>query len=184
VNVQAQSDAFTLTAQKAVDVQSTTDCIEISAPEKIVLNGGGSYVRIEGGNIEIGTSGPAKFLAGMKVLTGGGSASPQLPVLPGSEFSIAMQLRNEQGQPLRHRKVRLIREDGSSEIVQLDGAGRTPRIDTGRHIESIKVQLAEREQWRLLDDDEAHEESLMQCEFCQPAFRLPKAEDMPSEEAP
>src|SRR5690606_33914351 len=59
VNVQAQVDAFTLTAQKAIDLQSTAAHIVITAPEKIVLNGGGSYIKIEGGNIELGTSGPA-----------------------------------------------------------------------------------------------------------------------------
>lgn len=75
VNVQAQSDAFTLTAAQAVDIQSTAANITISAPEKILLNGGGGYIKIEGGNIEIGTSGNASFLASMKELTGGGSAT-------------------------------------------------------------------------------------------------------------
>jgi len=75
VNTQAQSDAFTLTAQKAVDLQSTTANITISAPNRILLNGGGGYIKIEGGDIEIGTSGQAGFKASMKELTGGGSAS-------------------------------------------------------------------------------------------------------------
>jgi type VI secretion system secreted protein VgrG len=42
---------------------------------RIVLNGGGGYVKIEGGNIEIGTGGKASFKAAMKELTGGASAS-------------------------------------------------------------------------------------------------------------
>jgi len=75
VNVQAQSDAFTLTAQKSVDIQSTAADIMISAPSRIMLNGGGGYVLIEGSDIEIGTSGNASFLASAKELTGGGSAS-------------------------------------------------------------------------------------------------------------
>jgi type VI secretion system secreted protein VgrG len=81
VNTQAQSDAFTLTAQKAVDLQSTTANITISAPNRILLNGGGGYIKIEGGDIEIGTSGQAGFKASMKELTGGGSASPTLPAM-------------------------------------------------------------------------------------------------------
>ena len=72
VSVQAQSGAFSLTALKAVDVQSTSADVVISAPSRIVLNGGGGYVKIDGGNIEIGTSGMAQFKAAMKELTGGG----------------------------------------------------------------------------------------------------------------
>ncbi|MDQ5925483.1 MAG: type secretion system secreted protein VgrG, partial [Pseudomonadota bacterium] len=71
VRTEAQSDAFTLTAQKAIDLQSTAADIVITAPNRIVLNGGGGYVKIEGGNIEIGTSGKASFKAAMKELTGG-----------------------------------------------------------------------------------------------------------------
>jgi type VI secretion system secreted protein VgrG len=74
VNVQAQSGPFSLTAQQAIDLQSTTADIVISAPSKLLLNGGGSYIRIDGGNIEIGTNGPASFKASMKELAGGGSA--------------------------------------------------------------------------------------------------------------
>ncbi|RZI81678.1 MAG: type VI secretion system tip protein VgrG [Rubrivivax sp.] len=75
VSTQAQGGAFTLTAEKAVDLQSTAANVVISAPERIVLNGGGGYVKIEGGDIEIGTSGPAVFKGAMKELTGGASAS-------------------------------------------------------------------------------------------------------------
>ncbi len=78
VNTQAQSGPFTLTAQKAIDLQSTAANIVITAPSKIMLNGGGGYIKIEGGNIEIGTGGPSSFKASMKELTGGGSASASL----------------------------------------------------------------------------------------------------------
>ncbi|WP_058088899.1 type VI secretion system Vgr family protein [Aquabacterium parvum] len=81
VRTEAQSGPFTLTAQKAIDLQSTAADIVITAPERIVLNGGGGYVKIEGGNIEIGTSGAAQFKAAAKELTGGGSASGSGPAL-------------------------------------------------------------------------------------------------------
>jgi len=85
VRTEAQSGPFTLTAQKAVDLQSTAADIVITAPERIVLNGGGGYVKIEGGNIEIGTSGPAQFKAAAKELTGGGSASASLSLKKAGE---------------------------------------------------------------------------------------------------
>lgn len=81
VSVQAQQDSFTLTALKAIDIQSTSASVEISAPQKILLNGGGGFIEINGGNITIGTSGPASFKASMKILTGGASASASGPSL-------------------------------------------------------------------------------------------------------
>lgn len=81
VNVQAQSDKFTLTAEKGIDLQSTAASIVISAPNRIVLNGGGGYIKIEGGDIELGTGGPASFKGGLKELTSGSSASAAGPEL-------------------------------------------------------------------------------------------------------
>lgn len=86
VRTEAQSGTFTLTAQKAIDLQSTAADIVITAPERIVLNGGGGYVKIEGGNIEIGTSGAAQFKASAKELTGGGGASASLSLKKASEI--------------------------------------------------------------------------------------------------
>lgn len=77
VRIDARRGPLTLTAQKAVDLQSTAANIAITAPERIVLNGGGGYVKIEGGNIEIGTSGAAQFKATAKALTGGALAPRQ-----------------------------------------------------------------------------------------------------------
>ncbi|WP_374315652.1 type VI secretion system Vgr family protein [Aquabacterium sp.] len=142
VNVQAQSGPFTLTALKTIDLQSTTDCIEISAPDKIVLNGGGSYVRIEGGNIEIGTTGPAEFLAGMKVLTGAGSASGVDP-----HFTPNSQLFDEQfvltdevsGQPIAGAPYRVENNQGKTLTNGItDAQGRTARIRS-HQAEGLKV---------------------------------------------
>ncbi len=81
VSVQAQQDKFTLTALKAIDIQSTSANIEISAPQRILLNGGGGFIELNGGDITIGTSGAASFKASMKILTGGASASTSGPSL-------------------------------------------------------------------------------------------------------
>jgi uncharacterized protein (DUF2345 family) len=91
---------------------STAADIVISAPEKIVLNGGGGYVKIEGGNIEIGTSGAAQFKASAKELGGGGSGSAQAPLFPrpsdwqlprGDQF---FTLTGHDGRPIANRRYR------------------------------------------------------------------------------
>lgn len=50
-----------------------------------MLNGSGGYIKINGGDIEIGTSGTASFKASMKELAGGGNSSNAPPrlVAPG-----------------------------------------------------------------------------------------------------
>ncbi|RTL25789.1 MAG: DUF2345 domain-containing protein [Burkholderiales bacterium] len=84
VSVQAQSGPLTVTAQQAVDIQSTNADVVISAPNCIVLNGGGGYIKLEGGNIEIGTNGSASFLASLKVLEGGAKVQFDAPAMPES----------------------------------------------------------------------------------------------------
>ncbi|HEX5355141.1 MAG TPA: type VI secretion system Vgr family protein [Aquabacterium sp.] len=144
VNVQAQSDAFMLTASQAVDIQSTAASITISAPEKILLNGGGGYIKIEGGNIEIGTSGNASFLASMKELTSGSSASAQQPSLKQAQglFNEAFVVTDEDtGQVMRYVRYRI--ENAQGHVLaqgMTDDQGQTARVHTSKQ-EQIKLFL-------------------------------------------
>jgi type VI secretion system secreted protein VgrG len=53
VQVQAQSDAIELTAQKGVTLISATDIVTVTAKKGILLTSGGAYIRIADGNIQI-----------------------------------------------------------------------------------------------------------------------------------
>ena len=76
---QAQSGGITITAAKAIDIKAPPANITISAPSGLMLNGeSGGYIKINGGDIEIGTSGAAVLKASMKRLAGA-SASAQWP---------------------------------------------------------------------------------------------------------
>ncbi len=136
VRTEAQSGPFTLTAQQGIDLQSTAAHIEITAPNRIVLNGGGGYVKIEGGNIEIGTSGKASFKAAMKELTGGGSASGQAPKMHDARalFDERFQVTDSQsGQPLAFYRYRV--ESGSGEVLAsgfTDANGYTTRVHSSK----------------------------------------------------
>ena len=117
VSVQAQSAPLKVTALQALDVQSTQGRVVISAPQRITLNGGGGYLKIEGGNIEIGTGGGARFRAGMKELGGGASAST-----PGMSFA-----QSALTMPKRPLQVSLVNAEGelptSEPLTLRDGAG-------------------------------------------------------------
>jgi type VI secretion system secreted protein VgrG len=136
VNVQAQSGPVSVTAQQAVDVQSTGASVTISAPMCIVLNGGGGYIKLEGGDIEIGTSGPASFLASLKILEGGADASSSSMSLKKTaelqRFNEAFIVKDEEtGEILPHVRYRI--EDASGNVLALgttDEQGRTGRVHT------------------------------------------------------
>ena len=135
VRTEAQSGPFTLTAQKAVDLQSTAADIVITAPERIVLNGGGGYLKIEGGNIEIGTSGPAAFKGAAKELAGGGSASARLSLKKAGElFDERFQVTDSQsGQPLAFYRYRI--ETDAGEVLAsgfTDADGHTTRVHSSK----------------------------------------------------
>ncbi|TAL15613.1 MAG: DUF2345 domain-containing protein, partial [Aquabacterium sp.] len=59
-------------------VDSTTGSVRIAAPQKVVMNGAGSYLKLEGGEIELGTSGGSAFKASMKELAGAGGTEARL----------------------------------------------------------------------------------------------------------
>ena len=136
VNTQAQEGSFTLTAEKAIDLQSTAANITISAPSKIMLNGGGGYIKIEGGDIEIGTSGQASFNASMKELAGGSSASGAGPALSKAKdlFDEQFVLVDKQSSvPLAGTPYRI--ENTKGDVVALgvtDEQGRTSRVSLPR----------------------------------------------------
>ncbi|WP_159099021.1 type VI secretion system Vgr family protein [Aquabacterium olei] len=164
VNVQAQSGAFSLTALKSVDVQSTAADVVISAPSRIVLNGGGGYVKIDGGNIEIGTSGMAQFKAAMKELTSGGSASASfsltkpgtlaLPLAKHLVFSTALDVHDVFfGKPIDNLEFTARFADGSFSHGRLESSsGKTPRI--GRETaEVFEVLVGSDGAWAVVGDD-------------------------------
>ena len=145
VRTEAQSDAFTLTAQKAIDLQSTAADIVITAPNRIVLNGGGGYVKIEGGNIEIGTGGKASFKAAMKELTGGASASAEAPSLGRAQaidtsHHLQYQAVDSAGKPLAGRPYIMLLADGSTRTGKTDSSGRTQLLTTSRR-EQVQVYI-------------------------------------------
>lgn len=57
IEVQAQSDAILATAQKDIEIRSAEGKVEISANSELVLTCGGAYIKLSGGNIELGCPG-------------------------------------------------------------------------------------------------------------------------------
>lgn len=82
VSVQATSAKSLWAADRKVEVASTSDAVTVGSPQQVLLNGGGSSVKVTSGNITLTTQGPARFLAAMKSLTGGASTKAELTLPP------------------------------------------------------------------------------------------------------
>ncbi|WP_410759751.1 type VI secretion system Vgr family protein [Citrobacter youngae] len=54
VDIQAQDDEMGVTAKKDITVSSTEGKITVNASEELLLSCGGAYIRLKGGNIELG----------------------------------------------------------------------------------------------------------------------------------
>ena len=64
VEMQAQNDLMMLLARKELSIISTEDEIRIVAKKKITLNGGGSYITLDGNSLEFATLGEFRSKAG------------------------------------------------------------------------------------------------------------------------
>jgi uncharacterized protein (DUF2345 family) len=82
VQIQAQNDRLELMARHGLDITSSEDEIRITAKKKIVLNGGGSYLNLDGGGIESGTAGDHKVKAAQFAYSGAAKKALQTPALP------------------------------------------------------------------------------------------------------
>ncbi|OLO04107.1 DUF2345 domain-containing protein, partial [Salinicola socius] len=78
VEMQAQDGEMAFTAEKGVKVTSTEGRIEINAENGILLQSGGGYIRIEGGNIEVHCPGAADLKGAQHNF--GGPTSLQIPL--------------------------------------------------------------------------------------------------------
>ncbi|MCO6060484.1 DUF2345 domain-containing protein [Pseudomonas sp. MOB-449] len=80
VTLQAQNDAMQLLARQGLEITSTEDEIHITAKQKIVLNGGGSYLTLAPGVAELG-SGDFTIKSRLNQ-QGGASQSVAMPAVP------------------------------------------------------------------------------------------------------
>lgn len=79
VDIRAQGDALNTSAKKDVTISSSEGKITINANQELVLLCGGSYIKLSGGNIELGCSGNI-FLRATNVIKTGPSTMETLPI--------------------------------------------------------------------------------------------------------
>jgi uncharacterized protein (DUF2345 family) len=92
VSSQSQSDKTQITADKGIQVNSTTDAVTIQAKQHVLLTAGGAYIKMSGGNIEVHAPGMVDFKAAMKSWTSAKSDSNSLKLAKGDLKACAMKI--------------------------------------------------------------------------------------------
>jgi type VI secretion system secreted protein VgrG len=97
IRVEAQGDELELLGQKSVALRSYEDWIHITGKKGVLINGGGSYVKLWPGGIECGTENEWNVHSKTQGFTGQRSFPVPDPRIPESDapFSECYQLKNE-----------------------------------------------------------------------------------------
>ena len=91
IDMQALSDNINLLAK--LSITHTANRIIISAKEEVVINGGGSYVKLNGQGIELGTNGTFVAHAATHSLVGPNNmATPEMPVVQRVQVETKLKL--------------------------------------------------------------------------------------------
>ncbi|EEG09095.1 putative vgr-related protein, partial [Pseudogulbenkiania ferrooxidans 2002] len=124
VQVQAQSDAMELTADRDVTITSCKGKVVISAKHDILLTSGGGYIRLSGGNIDIHCPDTVSIKGADHALTGPATLPVSFPPLPQpGKHWIAASLMDAEGKPIADAKYKIRFDGGMTLAGTLDQAG-------------------------------------------------------------
>ncbi|HFO8359016.1 TPA: type VI secretion system Vgr family protein [Escherichia coli] len=129
VNIQAQSDDLSMSSQQNLDIQSSEGKVTVSANQELILACGGAYIKLSGGNIELGCPGQILLKSTNMQKMGPTSldiASVEMPRGFGGGFI----LTDEVGVPQPSTPYRLTTAEG--DILQgiTDENGKTAPVNT------------------------------------------------------
>ncbi|MEQ4973939.1 type VI secretion system tip protein VgrG [Enterobacter cloacae] len=129
VNIQAQSDALSVSAQQDLEIQSTEGTVTVSAHQELVLACGGSYIKLSGGNIELGC--PGNILLKCANVQKMGAASLDIaPIEMPVGFGGGFILTDDKGIPHPSTPYRITTAEGDVLQGITDENGKTAPVNT------------------------------------------------------
>ncbi|WP_151765065.1 DUF2345 domain-containing protein, partial [Acinetobacter soli] len=161
IELQAQGDGADLIARKDIQIISTEDVINISAPKRILITAETSQVEINEQGIILRTGGKAEFKAGQHVFVGGKKVSLDLPQLNKLEivqspYSAQYQLFKTDGRNFQGYKYFI--EDSNDNLIKqgvTDNQGFTEQVVTEYSEKIIGYKSVMRESERITENWEA-----------------------------
>lgn len=129
VEIQAQDDALDAIAKKDVTVTSAEGKIEITAATELVVNCGGAYIKLSGGNIELGCPGNILLKCANVQKMGATSLNTPAPEFP-KGYGGVYSLTDEEGKIIPQTEYKVTTADGQVFHGISDDNGKTLPIYT------------------------------------------------------
>lgn len=130
VDIQAQNDAMSITAQKGVTIESSEGNVTLRAAESILLPCGGSYVRIGRSGIELGSANSVTLKCAAIQKMGPATQIADVTQLPSpiTDHGLTFLCEDNEGQPYIEEPYIATFSDGRSVSGITDRQGRTDPI--------------------------------------------------------
>ncbi|EMN5545022.1 type VI secretion system tip protein VgrG [Enterobacter cloacae] len=129
VNIQAQSDALSVSAQQDLEIQSSEGTVTVSAHQELVLACGGAYIKLSGGNIELGCPGNI-LLKSANVQKMGAASLDIAPIDMPVGFGGGFILTDDKGIPQPSTPYRITTAEGDVLQGITDENGKTAPVNT------------------------------------------------------
>lgn len=124
IELQAQKSNIEATAQKTIKVTSVEDVVHITSPKEILLNAGGSYIKITASGIEQGTRGQWQVYSTQKEMIGPKTIPYILPTFNMADSWLQVSLDNEDTmQPMAGISYVITQNSGKQFTGKLDAKG-------------------------------------------------------------
>ncbi|MET3135121.1 type VI secretion system secreted protein VgrG [Oxalobacteraceae bacterium GrIS 1.11] len=137
--MQSQHDGVQIDSAKDIKVSATTNMIFVAGAEYTVMVEGGAYIKLKGGNVELGGPGSLTVKTNGHNWDGPASGSVELPKFSEGDFGRTPRLlRVTDGKPVEGMKLHVERSDDSPISGKSDSAGEGTKIVTDR-LQQIKA---------------------------------------------
>ena len=130
VAIQAQNDEMQLNALKDATITSSAGKITIAAKEEILLTSGGGYIKIKGGEVEIGCPTMVRVKCAGFDVTGPAEKSYAYNSFVQNKDEMFI-LKDKNGQPMSHFRYKIVNADGEIFHGVSDENGASIRLNTG-----------------------------------------------------
>jgi type VI secretion system secreted protein VgrG len=125
VAIQAQDDALEATAKKDITVTSVDGRIDITAAKELVMNCAGAYIKLSGGNIELGCPGNILLKSTNVQKMSSANYNVSTPEFPKGFNEFFTLNDDETGEPIPNKAYRIITDDGKEYKGRTDAEGKT-----------------------------------------------------------
>jgi len=129
VQVQAQSGAMELTADRDITITACKGKVVIAAKQEILLTSGGGYIKLADGNIDIHCPGTVSVKGAEHGLSGPASLKIALPALPVGKTQLHIKREYHDQEALSGASYVALFSDGSTRSGVLDGDGQAQLED-------------------------------------------------------